>query len=145
MTKPDSIIVFDRLYLGSLALGAVNSVFSYGDVKAALAATPEAAATGFGGGFIIATVVISFMINLTIWYFVSARASKIAKWILTAFFVIGLLSIVANLGNPMAPQGLAFGIMLVLTVMQGVATYMLFRADAIAWFNNKHIDPGTFR
>lgn len=144
MTKPGSIILFDRLYLGSLALGAVNSVFNYGDVKAALAATPETAAIGFGGGFIIATIVISFVINLILWYFVSARASKIAKWILAAFFAIGLLSILSNLGEPMAPQGLAFGLMLVLTLMQGVATFMLFRADAIAWFDNKRVDPGTF-
>ncbi|MEI4507880.1 hypothetical protein WBQ88_09845 [Sphingopyxis sp. CCNWLW253] len=146
MTKPDSIILFDRLFLVSLALGVLNFLFAWSDMSAKIARAPEFAATGFGTGFLIASFAIGMILNLIIWYFISARASKIAKWILTAFFVIGLISMLSNLSNPLGPQGISLGVALVITVIQGAATYMLFRADSIAWFNRKPpVDPDTFR
>ncbi|ALJ12793.1 hypothetical protein [Sphingopyxis macrogoltabida] len=143
--KPDSIILFDRLYLGSLVLGALNFIIGWSAISEKLASSPEFAATGFGSGFIIASFVIGMIINLVIWYFISARASKVAKWILVAFFALGLVSILRNLDNPLGPQGLSLGVTFVLTILQGVAIYMLFRPDAAAWFNGKPpVDPGTF-
>jgi len=146
MRKPDSIILFDRLFLGALILGILNFIFGWKDVSAKVAAMPEFSATGFGTGFIIATFAIGMIINLVIWYFISARASKVAKWILTAFFAIGLLSIVNNLNHPLGPQGVQLAVTLVITVVQGLAVYMLFRPDSAAWFSRKPpVDPDTFR
>ncbi len=146
MTKPDSIILFDRLFLVSVALGVLNFIFAWSDMSAKIARAPEFAATGFGTGFVIATFAIGMIINLIIWYFISARASKIAKWILTAFFAIGLLSMLSNLNNPLGPQGISLGVALVITLIQGAAIYMLFRPDSIEWFNRKPpVDPDTFR
>lgn len=144
MTKPDSIVLFDRLFLGSMALGILNFVFEWSKTKAALVNSPEIAAAGLGTGFIIATFVGGMILNLIIWYFISARASKIAKWIFTVFFVVGLLFILTSLNNPLGPKGIALAGTLVITALQGAATYMLFRPDAIAWFDSKHVDPGTF-
>lgn len=146
MTKPDSIILFDRLFLGSLILGALNFLFAWKETSEKLASAPEFAATGFGTGFLIATFAIGMIINLIIWYFISARASKIAKWILTVFFVLGLLSMLSNLNNPLGPQGILLGVAIVITIVQAAAVYMLFRPDAIAWFDRKPpVDPDTFR
>ena len=146
MTKPDSIILFDRLFLVSVALGVLNFIFAWSDMSAKIARAPEFAATGFGTGFVIATFAIGMIINLTIWYFISARANKIAKWILTAFFAIGLLSMLSNLNNPLGPRGISLGVAFVITLIQGAAIYMLFRPDSIEWFNRKPpVDPDTFR
>jgi hypothetical protein len=146
MTKPDSIIFFDRLFLGALVLGALNFMFAWSDTSAKLASSPEFAATGFGTGFLIASFAVGMIINLIIWYFISARASKIAKWILTAFFVIGLISMLSNLNNPLGPQGISLGVAFVITIIQAAAIYMLFRPDSLASFNRKPpVDPDTFR
>lgn len=146
MIKPVSIIFFDRLFLGSLILSVLNFLFAWNDVSEKLASTPEFAAMGFGSGFIIGTFAIGMILNLIIWYFISARASKIAKWILVVFFAIGLLSMLSNLNNPLGPQGLSLGIAIIITAIQGAAVYMLFRPDAAAWFNRTPpIDPETFR
>ena len=146
MSKPDSIVLFDRLFLGSLALGVLNFLFQWNALSTKLTSSPEFAATGFGSGFIIATFAGGTIINLIIWYFISSRASKIAKWILTAFLAIGLLSMLSNLNNPLGPQGIGLGVALFLTVLQGAAIYMLFRPDAVAWFNRvPPVDPDTFR
>jgi Na+-transporting NADH:ubiquinone oxidoreductase subunit NqrB len=146
MIKPVSIIFFDRLFLGSLILGVLNFLFAWNDVSEKLASMPEFAAMGFGSGFIIGTFAVGMIINLIIWYFISVRASKIAKWILVVFFAIGLLSMLSNLSNPLGPQGLSLGIAIIITAIQGAAVYMLFRPDAAAWFNRTPpIDPETFR
>jgi hypothetical protein len=146
MTKPGSIILFDRLYLGSLVLGLFNFLFGWREISAKLASSPEFAASGFGSGFIITTFVGGILINLIVWYFISARASKIAKWILTVFFAIGLFSILRNLNNPLSPQGLSLALGFIITVIQGAAIYTLFRPDSIAWFDRKPpVDPDIFR
>ena len=146
MIKPGSIILFDRLFLGSLILGALNFLFAWKQVSEKLANAPELAAIGFGSGFIIATFAIGLIINLIIWYFISARGSKVAKWSLVAFFAIGLWSMLSNLNNPLGPQGMLLGVAIVITVIQGAAVYMLFRPDSIAWFDRTPpVDPDTFR
>ncbi|WP_447754817.1 hypothetical protein [Sphingopyxis fribergensis] len=146
MGKPDSIIWFDRLFLGTLVLGTLNFIFGWNDVSAKVAASPEFAAVGFGTGFIVAMFAVGMAINLVVWYFTSVRASNVAKWILTVFFAIGLFSIVGNLNNPLGPQGLQLGITFITAIMQGAAIYMLFRPDSAAWFSRKPpVDPDTFR
>ena len=128
-----------------MVLGLLNFMFSWEKTSAALKSTPEVAAIGLGPKFLIITIVISTIINLIIWYFISARASKVAKVIFTVFFVAGLSSMVTNFNNPLSPKGLALVATLVITLIQAAATYMLFRSDANAWFDNKPVDPGTFR
>lgn len=121
-------------------------MFAWSDTSAKLAASPEFAATGFGTGFLLASFAVGMIINLIIWHFISARASKIAKWILTAFFAVGLISMLTNLNNPLGPQGISLGVALVITMIQAAAIYMLFRPDSLAWFNRKPpVDPDTFR
>ena len=146
MTKPDSIVLFDRLFLGTLALSLLNFIVGWEELSAKLARTPEFAASGFGNGFIVATFAGGMIINLIIWYFVSARASKIAKWILTVLFAFGLISMLRNFNDPLGPQGLTLGMALIVTIIQAAAIYMLFRPDSIAWFSRKPpVDPDTFR
>ena len=140
------MVLFDRLFLASLVLGLLNTLIGWNALSTKLENSPEFTAAGFGTGFLITTVVGGMILNLIIWYFISARASKIAKWIFTAFFAIGLLSILGNLDNPLGPQGFTLGMTFVLTIIQGVAIYMLFRPDSIAWFNRKPpVDPDIFR
>lgn len=145
MNKPDSIRIFDRLFWASTLIGVLNFLFNLNETSKSFANTPELVAAGFGMGFIVTTFIVSMILNILIWYFISARASRIAKWILIVFFVVGLFSIVRNFNNPIAPQGLAFGVVILLTLMQSVAIYMLFRRDSLDWFNGKRpVDPGIF-
>jgi hypothetical protein len=145
MKKPDSIILFARLFLGAMALGAINFAFRWSDATTLLAQSPEAKAAGIGLGFLIAVFVVSTSINLALWYFISRRASKVAKWIQTMFYLIGLASFAWTFNNPLEPQGLGLAISVVILIIYGAATAMLFRPDAIAWFDRKPFDPGTFR
>src|SRR3546814_5287288 len=81
MTKPKSILLFDRLFLAAIVLGIAAFAYRWSETSALFASTPEASALGMGPGFLIGTFAVGMAINLIIWYFISRRRSKIAKWI----------------------------------------------------------------
>src|SRR3546814_12760158 len=83
-------------------------------------------------------------INLIIWYFISRRRSKIAKWIQVVLYVLGLVFFLTSLNHPLSPKGLALAANIVIYALYGAATYMLFRPDTAAWFGNARVDPDVF-
>lgn len=142
--RPASITKFDQLYLGAMALGIVNSVIAFDSTMAQLQADPAVAGTGMDGpGFIIGVSVFSFAIILLLWFFISRRASSIAKWVLVVFTVIGTLML------PMSLAAVPFFqliVTLIITAMQIAAVWYLFQPDAKAWFEHgpKGMDPAAF-
>ena len=127
--RPQSIVVFDRLFLASLVLALINAVLAYSTLVEEVEADPALAQIG-GGPIVIGVVLASLLIPLVLWYFIAHRASNIAKWLLVALVAIGLF-----FGNFSFSDGFSlpaiFG--LVVTLLQVVAIVMLFRADARAW------------
>lgn len=140
--RPASITMFDRLYLGGLALGLVNFVVSYDTTMAQIAADP--ALSTFGGlPFLLGTMAISYTISLLFWYFIARRASNVAKWILVVLTAIGALSLPLSLTQMGTAQLI---LTLVVFGMQVVAVWFLFRPDAKAWFTPgaQGMDPTVF-
>ncbi len=135
--RPESIIKFERLYLGALVVGVVNAVLSWSSTQAYMANDPALAASGLGSGFLISTIVIGFAIPLLLWYFIAKRGSNIAKWILVVLFGLGLISMVLSFSTMMAMNG-TIGVIgaLLTTALQAGAVYMLFQPDAAEWLKS---------
>ncbi|NVD44521.1 hypothetical protein [Qipengyuania atrilutea] len=127
--RPNSIRIFEKLFLGSLVIGLINAVLSFAQISETLAADP--ATEGMGTGLMVTTLVITFGINLLLWYFVARKASNIAKWILVAFTILGLLFLPSSLAQT---GGLTMVLSLVVTAMQVISVVFLFRQDAKVWF-----------
>ncbi len=132
--RPESIVMFERLYLGALALGVVNLALSWSSTQEYMANDPAVAAAGLGSGFFISTTLMGFAIPLLLWYFIAKRGSNIAKWILVVLFGFGLISMLFSFSTMMAMRG-TIGLIgvLLLTALQAGAVYMLFKPDAVAW------------
>jgi hypothetical protein len=145
MSKPYSIKLFDRLFMGAIALGLISFVLRWKESADLLANSPQVSAAGLGSGFLIISFATGIGFNLLIWFFISRRASKVAKWIQTIFYGLGLVFFLANLSNPLAPHGLALALNLIIYALYGGATLMLFRPDAIAWFDTGRVNPDIFR
>jgi hypothetical protein len=130
MNRPASIVNFERLYLGSLALGAIGIVINWSTMQAQIAMDPNSSI--LPSWFLPATLAISFAISLTLWYFAARRGAVVAKWIIVVFFAIGLLGIPAALTTP-GPIIMKFltGVNFILQVL---AIWMLFKPDAKQWF-----------
>ena len=136
--RPQSIVLFDRLFLASLVIGLINAILTYDSVVAATAGDPTLQQIGWGGGAVIVVMAISLLIPLLLWYLIAWRASNIAKWVLVVMTAIGLFFIGFDPDNLTSLSNLAS---LATTLLQVVAIVMLFRADARAWLEGDAQPP----
>ncbi|MCL9982208.1 MAG: hypothetical protein NBV60_03520 [Erythrobacter sp.] len=132
--RPQSITMFDRLFLGSTALGLLNTAISFDSTMELIQSDPATAGTSMAGpGFVIASAAVGVAISLLLWFLVARKASNVAKWILTVLTVLGAAMLPFSLGT----LGLVTAIFSsILTVMQLAGIYFLFRPDAKAWFDH---------
>jgi hypothetical protein len=122
--RPKSIIYFERVFLGTLALGVLQSFLAWKDLMRI--STPANA---------IFIQVFTFAILTTLTLFVSRRRSKIAMWISIAMFVLGL-----PLFFIIVAKGLLMGsgfVSAVQAVGQLAAYALLFTPSARAWMNRE--------
>ncbi len=131
--RPNSIVQFDRFYLGSLVLAVINSALSMQDTLS----DPRIASSGLGLGFLVGVQVFSFALILLLWFFISRNASNLAKWILTVLTVVGVLMTIPTLPTLAGRGLLGTAAVVVITGLQIVAVVFLFRPDAKAWFARK--------
>jgi hypothetical protein len=140
MGRPQSIIGFERCFLGGIAVGLINSAMSWSAIQSQLDRTPGADL--LPGGFMIGTIAVGLIINLLLWYFAARRRAVVAKWIIVAFFGLGLLGIVRVVfSGIVAPTMNVFAV--VGLILQAIAVWMLFRPDAKAWFAGRRDDDLT--
>lgn len=131
--RPTSIVLFERLFLLSLAIALVNGFLQYDALVAQVGNDPALAQLGWGSGAILVVMAISLLIPLLLWYFIARRASNIAKWILVVMMLLGLLFVNLDAGQLGSLAGIAS---LAVTILQLVAIVLLFRADARAWLSD---------
>lgn len=118
--RPASIVWFERLFLVTLAIGAVNATLQL----EALTAVASLA--------VVALIqLVTFGVTLLLVLLISRRRSKIAAIILAAAFLVGLPTAIGLLQSNAAPQVLAATI--VQLVLQIVALGLLLRPESRAW------------
>lgn len=136
MERPLSIVWFERCYLGATAVGLVNIALSWQSSLQRMAENPAAAQLGesFGKTILLVGSAIAIVIPLTLWFFTARKRSTVTKWIIVAFFALGVLSIFREAMTGTLQPGLTGILMIVAFVLNGVAVWQLFRPDARAWF-----------
>lgn len=140
--RPQSIINFERLFLGSMVLGVVAIGINWSAIQAQVSATPGAEI--LAPWFLPVTLIVGFAINLLLWFFVARRGAVAAKWILIVFFAIGLMSLPGAIYDGTPAMQLIPG--LINTALQAAAIWMLFKPDASLWFAGERDDfTETFR
>ena len=137
MTRPASIILFERLFLVSVVLGVVNSVFNWATITGQIAATPGAAAM-FGSGFLIGTMLFGVAINLLLWYFIARRGANVARIIWTVLFAFGVFGVIAMFfqATPLSVKIIP----LISFALQAYGVFLLYRPDAKPWFSSNKDD-----
>lgn len=134
--RPNSLLQFDRFFLGSLVLGLANSILSYDESLAMLKADPATAQAGYGAGFVVSVTAFSHGFALLLWFLISRRASNVAKWILEGITGLGLLMMIPTLPQVLQHNVISIVGIAIVTVAQLVGISFLFRGDAKAWFSN---------
>ncbi|CAH0498338.1 hypothetical protein [Novosphingobium sp. CECT 9465] len=134
--RPASIQWFERIYFATLAIGLINLLIHYGTLSEVLG----------GSGQTMGIVLISFLagiaISLVFWYLVARRASTIAKWFLVVLVVIGLIGLPGGFAMT-ETLGIAYvGIGALSTLLQAIATGLLFTPESRRWFASKGAPAG---
>ena len=146
--RPQSIELFEKVYLGAIALGLVNTFLSWNQVNAMLD-DPRMQAAGVGSGTLMFGLIVGILIPLLLWYFIARRASNVAKWIFVVLIALGLFGFLSSLANPLVPKGLLTVIGAATVALQVYGAWLLFRPDAVAWLDSKGAigpgDPDTFK
>lgn len=132
--RPKSIIMFERLFLASLVLGALNFALSYEEATALLENDAGARKLGLGSGFLVGITAVSTVVYLLLWFLVARMASNIAKWILVVFVGLGVLS---ALPATMGTWNVTLVLSLVVYALEVLALVYLFRPEAKAWLRSE--------
>jgi len=139
MKRPQSIIWFERLFFAVLVISLIQLYFSWSTTQATIAATHV-----LPSWYLPVVLVVSWAINLTLWYFIARRGSNVTKWIYVVLLAIGLIGVAASLFRQPALH-VASSERLVgylTTFLSVVSAYFLFRPDARAWFRGEPTDIG---
>jgi hypothetical protein len=142
--RPQSIIMFERLFLASLAIGVLNFILGYDAAVATLQNDPSTQQLGLGGGFAIAVFAVGTGIYLLLWFLIARKAINIAKWILVVLITLSVISLMTSLTGSFR-LNVTTGLALATYILEVVAVIYLFREDAVAWLKGKApADPATF-
>lgn len=128
--RPKSISRFEALALVSVALGAVAAFMTSGG------AIPGAEGRGSGGTLMVAATVISIVVSLVLILLTSRKASNVAKWILIVLVAVSAAMTLPRLGE-IGSAGTAGAVDVASVLLQVVAIFFLFTAEARAWFDGR--------
>ena len=144
--RPQSIVMFERLFLASLALSAIGFVVGYDAAREEVTRQPGMAQLGdAGGSILIGSMVVTTAVYLLLWFLIARKASNVAKWFLTAFTAIGAVLFAASFVMAGITMDLNAALMIVYYVLAVAAVVFLFKPDAEAWLKGQPAaDPAAF-
>ena len=134
MIRPTSIAWFERFYLGSVLVGAINSAMTWAET--ANSAEAAQAAAMLGVWFLPLSFVFIYTLWLLLWYFTARAGSAIAKWAVVVLYGCALIGFgLTFLAVPLAAS-VSMALTVVSLVLTGIAMWFLFRPDAAPWFRH---------
>ena len=140
MQRPQSIVTFERCYLGALVIGAVNAAISWSYYQSLV--TVQQSQAMIGTWYMPTITAIGFIIPLILWYFAARRASVVAKWIIVIFFALGCIALLLGLATASYGVNLRSLLSIAALVLNAVSVWHLFRPDAKAWFGEQASSEG---
>lgn len=133
--RPQSIVLFDRLFLASIALSVVSFAIGYDAIMEAMANDSTLQRAGLqGSGIVMGAAAAEYVIYLLLWHLIAHKAANWAKWVLVLLFAISLTSLSRSLGGSL---GLSAMLGLGVYALRILAVVSLFRADAVAWLRGE--------
>jgi len=130
--RPQSVVMFERLFLLSLALSAISFAMGYGEFSQQVLRDPAMRQLGLGASFVIGLALAGYALYLLLWYLIARKAANWAKWLLVVFLAFSLVSLPGAIRGPWT---LASAAAIAVYALQVAAVLFLFKRDAKAWLN----------
>ena len=143
MERPRSIIWFERLYLGVLAISGVNIVLNFSGVVSTIVGAVGAPTNSLPPMWILAlAMAVEVWTKITLCLLVSRGRSNVAKIIIVAIYGVSLLGLPIFMSR--AFDGAISPLMALKSFVQfflnSAAVWMLFRPETKPWFDKKTPD-----
>ncbi|WP_229955958.1 hypothetical protein [Parasphingorhabdus litoris] len=132
--RPNSIIRFEQLFLGALALNILNIILNWDTWSMVM--SRGSGSDGMNAFATYTIIAFPFLINLWLWFKIARKASNIGKWLLIIMYVIGVIWSLATVDNY---RTLGLTILFTILALKAGAIYMLFRSDAKQWLAGKTV------
>jgi hypothetical protein len=135
MTRPPSIVRFERLWFASLAAWSVGTLLAWERTQNSLVGNAQSAPIAGWAQPAYAGMIVT--IALIQWYFVARRPMPVVKWLVAAMAAIGGLRALFTLYAVLTaryPHPWSRGSFILAALLAVLAAAALFRADARAWF-----------
>ncbi|MBB5732022.1 Ca2+/Na+ antiporter [Altererythrobacter atlanticus] len=133
--------MFERLFLGSLALSVISFFMSYESMTRQIENEAALAELGIGGGIVIGSFLFSMAVYLLLWFLIARKGVGLAKWVLVVLLALSLISVPGML----AAINIVNIIGLIVYALEVAAVIFLFKDDARAWFQGgEPANPDTF-
>jgi hypothetical protein len=143
MVRPNAIVWFERLYLGSWLLSLIGLAYNWGSMHEMIEQNPVSQQFGVGTlmNMVIAGIALGALVTLVLWYFTARQHSVVAKWFVVGFFVLGLFGVPALIRlfttGELTTAFLQAGVF----VLHAASVWMLFQRDARVWFGEVRDAP----
>lgn len=142
IARPAALKAFDALYLGAVAVSALDTALNYDELKAAMQETLAASgAQQFGDTALIGGLVVGFVISLSLWFLVSVLRVEFVKWLIAAIAVWGAIAFVRAVMEGGYDTAMLGG--MVVVAMNLLAAALLFAPTVKAWFLASRNPPDT--
>jgi len=126
--RPASIILFERLYGVAILAGLIaNCMALYAAMRVGLAM-----------GMIFRAILFT-VFNIGLWYFISRRASVVAKWIFVVLIALATAGVGVAIYYHLLDSGLAGMLAAITITLELACVILLFRRDAQPWFRKEHV------
>lgn len=133
--RPQSIILFERLYIASIVLSLIGALAMM-QVLPSITPNIPAGAAAFIPTVVIGSALFGLAIGLLLLYFVARRGSDVARWIFVAFFLFALVGLVRRTfgHSPIVLPAWLNGLSLLQILLHAGCVWLLFRPDSKIWF-----------
>ncbi|PZU09675.1 hypothetical protein [Sphingomonas sp.] len=140
MSRPPSILLFERLWIAALMLGAVNMVIAWPLTLAAYRASGLFAALRVEPRLGLLLIdMLTLLIQLSVLILVSRAGSRIARGIVFLLAAWALVMIARMAGEREAVPGAQGMLAAICIFLQAAGAAILLRPDARAWMGRERI------
>ncbi len=151
LSRPKSILWFERFYFLSFGFELLDEYVNW---------QARVADIDLGESIYMLLWLVIIAITLIIWYFIAIKAKSWARWAQIILAGLGVITLLAEIGTAIIPAFEDAGLLnvvwenmewpetltvlyLAFVVFNIVATYFLFRKDAIKWVEEKQVSIDT--
>lgn len=146
--RPRSIEMFEKAYLGSIAVSLMAILIGWSRLSADYAVRMANMSESAREAILMVSAGLVIAVSLLLWFLVARKASNIAKWLLVLLTALGTFSMVNSVFEAALPKDLYFAVNITSTLLGLYSVWLLFRPDAVAWLDSKGADgpgdPATF-